>query len=114
MNRIKDRLIELGQESPDNLLAHPKNWRLHPYHQKKALLQVLDNVGWIAPVIVNRTTGHLLDGHLRVIIAMERDEPSIPVLYVAISEMEEQTILATFDPIRSLAISDHNLFSKLF
>lgn len=114
MNKIKNRIVGQGQESPEQLLANPKNWRIHPNHQRTALLKVLDIVGWVSPVIVNQTTGHLIDGHLRVTVAMERDEQTIPVLYIALSEQEENVILATLDPIRSLAISDHNIFSKLF
>jgi len=114
MNKIKNRIVGQGQESPEQLLANPKNWRIHPNHQRTALLKVLDTVGWVSPVIVNQTTGHLIDGHLRVTVAMERDEQTIPVLYVALSEQEEDIVLATFDPTRSLAISDHSLFTKLF
>jgi hypothetical protein len=114
VDKIKNRIVGQGQESPDQLLANPKNWRIHPNHQRIALLRILDTVGWVSPVIVNQTTGHLIDGHLRVTVAMERDEQTIPVVYVALSEQEEDMVLATLDPLRSLAISDHNLFSNLF
>ena len=114
MAKINNRILGLVNESPDQLLANPKNYRIHPNHQRVALLNILDRVGWCSPVIVNQTTGHLLDGHLRVMIAMEKNEASIPVLYIELTEREENIILANFDPIRSLATTDPHLFSQLF
>jgi DNA modification methylase len=48
----------------------------------------------------------MIDGHLRVTLAMRRSEPSIPVAYVRLSEAEEAEALATFDPIGALATID--------
>lgn len=114
MATIQNRILGLGVEHPDQLLANPKNYRLHPNHQRVALLNILDRIGWVTPVIVNKTTGHLIDGHLRVMIAMAKNEQTIPVLYVALTEREENSILANLDPIRSLATTDPYLFSQLF
>jgi hypothetical protein len=35
---------------------------------------VLDRVGWVQSVIVNRKTGRLVDGHLRVQLAVDAGE----------------------------------------
>ncbi len=67
---------------------------------------MLGDRGWVSEVIVNRTTGHVLDGHLRVELALARGEPSVPVTWVEIGEDEEPLILATFDPIGALATID--------
>jgi hypothetical protein len=101
----RDRIVGQGEAPPADLkaAAHPLNWRLHSASQRTALAGILDEVGWVQRVILNRTTGHLLDGHLRVDLALERHEESVPVLYVELSEEEERLVLATLDPISTLA-----------
>src|SRR5438309_1172713 len=94
----KVRIIGHGMEPPDQLLANPLNWRIHAKFQQDALAGVLDQVGWVQEVIVNQRTGHLVDGHLRVTLALRRGEVSIPVKYVDLSEQEEALVLATLDP----------------
>jgi len=72
--------VSSGEEAPDQLLANPRSWRIHPKAQQDALGSVLDRVGWVSGVLVNRTTGRLVDGHLRVELALSRGEPSVPAL----------------------------------
>jgi len=93
-------------EAPDQLLAHPQNWRVHPVAQQEAMAGVLDDVGWVQDIIVNQRTGHVLDGHLRVQVAMRQEETEVPVKYVDVSEAEEALILATLDPLGALAVAD--------
>jgi hypothetical protein len=100
-------------EAPDQLLANPRNWRVHPQHQVDALEGLLSAVGWVQRVIVNRTTGHVVDGHARVALGLRRSEPEVPVLYVELSEAEEQLVLAALDPIAGLAGTDQALLDGL-
>jgi len=65
-----NRIVGEGQESPEQLLANPENYRRHPKEQIEALEGVLDEVGWVQRIIVNKATGHLIDGHARVELAM--------------------------------------------
>jgi hypothetical protein len=78
---------------------------------------VLDEVGWVQQVIVNQSTGHLVDGHLRVSLACSRNEARVPVVYVELTAEEEALVLASFDPISAMAIPDqekiHALLSGL-
>jgi hypothetical protein len=101
-----NRLLSTGVVDPATLTPHPQNFRTHPPAQRQALAAVLRDVGWVQQVIVNQRTGHLLDGHLRVALAVERHEPSLPVGYVDLSEDEERLVLATLDPIAALAEAD--------
>lgn len=78
-----------GEEAPDQLLAHPSNWRSHPKAQQQALAGMLGEVGWVQQVLVNRRTGHLVDGHRRVEEALSHGQPTIPVLYVDLDPDEE-------------------------
>lgn len=103
---FRNRIVGTGTESPDQLLANPFNFRIHPKHQQDALEGVLDQVGWVQNIIVNRQTGHVIDGHLRVALALSRNEPEVPVLYIDVSEADEKLVLATIDPLSALAVTD--------
>jgi len=102
----RNRIIGEGEEAPDQLLANPANWRIHPKQQQDALAGVLNEVGWVQRVIVNQRTGHLVDGHLRVALALRQDAPTVPVLYVDLDEAEERLILASLDPLAAMAAPD--------
>ncbi|MBK5239519.1 MAG: hypothetical protein JJE28_10500, partial [Actinomycetales bacterium] len=95
----QNRIIGEGEEAPDQLMANAKNWRIHPKAQQDALAGVLNEVGWVQRVIVNQRNQALIDGHLRVSLALQRNEPTIPVTYVDLDEAEEALILATLDPL---------------
>ena len=102
----ENRIVGTGEEPPEQLMANPFNWRIHPKVQQEALEGALDQIGWVQQIVVNRRTGHVVDGHLRVTLAMRRNEASVPVLYVDLSEDEERLALATLDPISAMAAAD--------
>ena len=106
MGMYKNRIIGSGEESLDNILFHPRNWRIHPLNQQDALKGVLEEVGWVQQVIINKRTGNLIDGHLRCQLAAREGNKTIPVLYVDIDEAEEELVLATLDPIAAMAVTD--------
>ncbi len=85
----QNRIIGEGEEDPSQLLANPSNFRIHPKPQQDALSGVLSEVGWVQRVLVNQRTGHVIDGHLRVSLAISRNEPTVPVIYVDLSPEEE-------------------------
>lgn len=66
----RSRIVGHGEEAPDQLLANPRNWRIHPKTQQDALAGVLDEVGWVQDIIVNQLTGYVVDG--TTLIACER------------------------------------------
>jgi DNA modification methylase len=102
----RNRIVGSGEASPGELLANPRNWRTHPPDQRAALAGSLAEVGWVAQVLVNRTTGHVVDGHARIEEAIARGESTVPVLYVELSADEEAVVLATLDPIGAMATAD--------
>jgi len=110
---FRSRIVGYGEEAPDQLLANPLNFRVHPKSQQDALKGVLEEVGYVQSVIVNRTTGNLIDGHLRVSLALRENQQSIPVVYVELSPQEEALVLATFDPISGLAGTDQEKLNEL-
>ena len=114
MGAYKNRIIGSGEESLDNILFNPRNWRIHPLHEQDALKGVLEEVGWVQQVIINKRTGNLIDGHLRCQLAAREGAKTIPVKYVDLSEDEEALVLATLDPIAAMAATDKQKLGELF
>ena len=108
-----NRIVGEGEEAPDQLLSNPRNWRIHPAEQEKALSGVLNEVGVVQRVVVNQHTGFVVDGHLRVAMAIREGVPSIPVTYVWLSDEEEAVVLATFDSITGMAGTDRGKLDEL-
>lgn len=109
----RNRIVAHGTEAPEQLLANPRNFRIHPKNQQDALSGVLNEIGWIQSVIVNERTGFVIDGHLRVALAISHREPEIPVVYVDLSDEEEALALASIDPISAMAATDKELLDSL-
>ncbi len=102
----KNRIIGQGEKPASQFLANDKNWRLHPQAQREALHGALNEVGWVAPVIENRRTGMLVDGHERVWQALQNGDANVPFVEVDLDEAEEAYVLATLDPIGAMAAAD--------
>jgi len=109
----RNRIVGSGTEDPTQLLANPLNWRTHPGPQRDALRGSLNEVGWVQQVMVNRTTGHVVDGHARIEEAISRGEDSVPVLYVELDSNEEALVLAALDPISAMAVPDMTKLAEL-
>lgn len=108
-----NRIVGYGTANPAELIMNPLNIRVHTLEQQDAMRAILATVGWVDDVIVNRSSGTLIDGHLRVSLALERGEAAIPVSYVELTEAEERLALATFDRIGTLATIDTTLLGAL-
>lgn len=111
---IRSRIVGHGSAPAGELLAHPANFRTHPQEQREALRGSLNALGWLKDVLVNRTTGRIIDGHARVEEAAARSplEP-VPVTYLELSEEEERLALAVLDPISEMAGRDDDALSRL-
>lgn len=88
------------------LLANPFNYRVHPPRQRLAVRGSLQAFGWVAPLMVNEVTGHVVDGHLRMDDAMAVGETHAPVNYIHLSPDQERSLLAVYDPMTALAVHD--------
>lgn len=109
----RNRIVGHADVAPGELVPNPRNWRSHPAEQQRALAGALGEVGWVAQVLVNRTTGHVVDGHLRVELAIAKGEPTVPVSYVELSEQEELLVLATLDPLAAMAAAEKDALESL-
>ena len=102
----RNRIVGYADVDPADLLANPRNFRRHPKNQQDALSGVIAEVGYVDPVLVQAGTGVVLDGHLRVELAMRQNQATIPVKYVDLTDAEANLILATFDPLSAMAFAD--------
>lgn len=101
----RNRIIGHDVLPAEDLLANPKNWRIHPQNQQEVMEGVLDEVGWVDEVKVNKNTGFVVDGHMRAAIAISRGE-SVPVSYLDLTPEEEDFVLTTYNPLAQLAVPD--------
>lgn len=101
----RNRIVESGAADPQELAKgmNPLNWRGHPEAQREALEEALESIGFLQRVLVNRSSGRVIDGHLRIELAVLKGQPLIPVDYVELSEDEEALALATLDAITEQA-----------
>ena len=100
---LRNRIISSGTISPQKLLENPENWRGHPVKQEQVVAGSLEEVGWVRDILINKRTGHMIDGHLRVKIAKKRGEKLVPYSMIDVSLEEERIILATLDPSSEMA-----------
>lgn len=113
-SKWQNRITGEGEQPAAWFLANPKNWRVHPTRQQRALQGNLDTLGWITRVVVNQRTGFIVDGHMRVTLALRAGEDTpVPVTYVDLSEEEEAQALATLDPIAAMAATDKDQLERL-
>ena len=124
MNRLQNRIIKSGEESVKDLVPNSANWRLHPVRQKAATKEAIAHVGWVERVLVNLRTGDdwpddqrgvktLVDGYMRLGIALDSGEETVPVDYVDLTPLEEAYVLATLDPLGALAQTDKDALVAL-
>ena len=109
----RNRITGHADVAPADLVPNPANWRTHPANQQAGLASALSEIGWVGEVLVNTTTGHVVDGHLRIELALARNEPSVPVTYVELTEDEERLVLATLDPLSAMAEAEQDALASL-
>ena len=90
---------------------NPHNWRVHPEAQLKALRAMIGQVGYAGAVLLNETTGNLIDGHARVQSAPEGE--SLPVLVGRWTAEQERQILVSLDPLAAMAQADSEKLAEL-
>jgi DNA modification methylase len=101
--RIRDRIKELRRVPARELQPNPKNWRSHPLAQQDALRGLLAELGYCDAAIARELPDgglQLIDGHLRCETTPDME---VPVLVLDVTEDEADKLLATLDPLASLA-----------
>lgn len=113
MTKYKDRITKSEHVDPNTLTENPHNYRIHTDLQTESLDAILKNVGWVSRIMVNQNTGRIINGHLRVSLAIRNGDEKVPVDYVDLTEKEENLILSTFDPITGFADSNSEILDSL-
>lgn len=119
-----NRIVGYGEIAPDQALANEQNWRIHPQAQQEALAGLLRQVGLVQNVVINcrtspewppgqRNVETVVDGHLRIALAISEGQPTIPVTYVDLTPTEERLVLAALDPLGALAVPDYEQLDEL-
>lgn len=108
-----EREMVLEWVNPHDLAPHPMNPRRHPTTQRLLLSDSLDQLGWLSPCIGNRRTKRLIDGHMRRQQAIERNEATIPILWLDLDEQQEAAALAIINSISAQAVVDKALSAAL-
>jgi DNA modification methylase len=110
---IRDRIRELRRVPVSELMPNLKNWRRHPDKQKKAMRAVLQEIGYADALLARQDESGqliLIDGHLRADVTPTQD---VPVLILDVTEAEADKILATLDPLASMAELDTDAWRAL-
>ena len=109
----ENRICGHADVPPESLTMHGQNWRVHNEKQRRVLQAMLDKVGFVKSITVSKRTNVILDGHLRVSLAIANNAATVPVEYVDVTPAEEAEILATVDPVGDLAGTDHAKLAEL-
>ena len=114
MSGINWRSRIVGHEKVDPITVKPNDWnhRTHPADQHEVVGDSLHELGIVKSVIINTTTGNLIDGHDRLTHALEarKADPSVvlDVEYVELTLEEERKALAILDREPPMRTSNEN------
>lgn len=110
----RSRIVGLGKIRADQVAKHPNNPRTHPQKQRDAVAASFDVLGQIAPIVINKRNGYLVDGEERTWLALSQgDDTELDVIYVDLDEEEHNLALVTFDWITQYAQYDRNNLDAL-
>ena len=109
----RNRIVGHEEVDPLTLTPHPQNIYLHPMPQRKAVTASLGEIGQVRTIVANQRTRHILNGHLRVEIAIAENIPTVPVTWIDVTEDEERVILVFFDRIGEQATIETNRLTDL-
>jgi DNA modification methylase len=108
----RSRIVERGWADPNRFLLNPKNHRIHPERQRKALVGVLKGKGWVDDVKIQHGTDLVIDGHMRIEEAIRAGE-LVPYTALDLTDQEAADMLAFFDPIGAMAERDQDKYDAL-
>jgi hypothetical protein len=97
---------------PAQLDDHPANWKFHPPDQLDTLRELIDELGWLKPLVFNERTRRLLDGHGRKALFSGRSQ-GVPVYVVDLDPALETKALATLDPVGWTSVVDKAKYDSL-
>jgi hypothetical protein len=113
-SRWQSKIVGHAKVAASQLLANPFNHRRHPEKQRQVVAASIEELGFIKSVIVNQVTGHIVDGHERVMQALGvGEETMVDVEYVNLSPDDEKKALLLLDASSELAEIDASQLDTL-
>jgi len=113
----RSRIVGHEAVDPETLTGNPLNHRKHPQAQRDVVRDSIAEIGFVKSVLVNKTTGYIVDGHERVWQALDAKETQpgilVDVEYVELSEEEERKALAILDASTGMAEIDDDKLAEL-
>ena len=112
-DNFRSRVKELRHVPAKHLKANPKNWRVHDALQTDAFNAVLQEVGFAGAVVAYENSDDelvIIDGHMRT---EQATNEKVPVLILDVTEEEADLLLATYDPLGTMAGSDAERLGEL-
>lgn len=95
-----------AEVDPLDLRPQLHNFRIHAMNQRQVTTASLDELGHVGDILVNVRSGRIVNGHLRVELALAENQPHVPVTYLDCDEATERIVLAFFDRVGEGAITD--------
>lgn len=92
---------------------NPLNWREHSKRQKEYVQDTIETLGWAQALTYNAVTGHLINGHGRLEIAIQQKYKTLPVDVGAWNEDEERQLLIAIDSTSQMATINANALDSL-
>ena len=106
-----DLRLRIEYVSPASLIANELNPRLHPDRQINALARAMNEVGFIAPVVIDRNNG-IVAGHGRVLAALKAGIPTIPAVRVEhLSDRQLRALMLADNRLSELGKVDQQLLA---
>jgi hypothetical protein len=102
----RNRIRGYGMTRVADAVANPNNWKIHTKDQFDVLDGGLAEVGIVQNIIINVTTGNMVDGHGRILHALKKGEEYWPTTFVELSRDEENKVLMILDPVAAMAATD--------
>jgi len=99
----QSKVVRHADVAPGDLLGHPDNITIHTVEQQADMERMLGRIGWAASVLVSVKSGRIIDGHMRVAVALNASAATVPVDYVDLTEDEERKALLYLKRMPSLA-----------
>jgi DNA modification methylase len=104
--QIRDRIKGLRRVRPSELRRNPHAWKKHTKRQRKALKDVMTEIGFADALLARELDDgslELINGELRADILPDQE---VSVVVVDVNEEEARTLLATMDPLGAMADTD--------
>ena len=92
--------MQLVDVDPKTLTPADYNPRRMSEHDGNNLIRSLKNYGVIENVVVNKRSGNIVSGHMRVLSAIKAGIPTVPVNYIDVDDVTERQINLTMNRTR--------------